>query len=74
MLSKFLNRFLNSYLVNEVMDYHYPDYKPQYDEVMKVLLDLNDYKNKTNEGNPFPYESLISFIQELINANGSLGW
>jgi len=65
---------MNSYLVNEVMDYHYPDYKPQYNEVMRVLLDLNAYKNESNVGDPFPIESLGVFMHELIRVNGSLGW
>jgi len=35
-----LNRFINPYLVNEVMDYHYHDYKPQYNE---VITQINEY-------------------------------
>ena len=37
MLTKFLNRFMDSYSVNEVMNYWYPDYRPQYNEVISEL-------------------------------------
>jgi len=36
-IPKFLNRYLDSYSANEVMNYYYPNYKPQYNEVSEEL-------------------------------------